>query len=405
MNQQYRDLGISSRSPVAIAAIENFADELVSHGSNCRVIFDALAADPDCALAQAYAGALFLTTMTREGRVQAAPRITAAQALTSVANDRERYSIEAVASWAAGDELRAIHILRTIVEVWPHDLVAAKLCQVLELGAGDFAGMCRTSAMVAAVDDRSGHALGLHAFALDQVGDPETAYRFARRAIELSPGRDPWAQHAAAHAMAAMEQLVEGRAFLHAHAGEWDRCSSFMLTHNWWHVALFSIELGDEGGALDLFDERVWGVRKGHCQDQVNAISLLARLNMRGVEAGWRWDDIATHVEDRIEDRISGFLDLHYLYALAMAERDAAADTLLEALEASSDSGVLTGLARGLLAHARRDYISAAVALGAVRPYLEQVGGSNIQRDLFERVFADSVRRMRTDRLLLRQAA
>ena len=178
-----------------------------------------------------------------------------------------------------------------------------------------------------------------------------------------------------------------------------------MLTHNWWHVALFSIELGDEGGALDLFDERVWGVRKGHCQDQVNAISLLARLNMRGVEAGWRWDDIATHVEDRIEDRISGFLDLHYLYALAMAERDAAADTLLEALEASSDSGVLTGLARGLLAHARRDYISAAVALGAVRPYLEQVGGSNIQRDLFERVFADSVRRMRTDRLLLRQAA
>lgn len=405
MNQQYRDLGISSRSPVAIAAIENFADELVSHGSNCRVIFDALAADPDCALAQAYAGALFLTTMTREGRVQAAPRITAAQALTSVANDRERHSIEAVASWAAGDELRAIHILRTIVEVWPHDLVAAKLCQVLELGAGDFAGMCRTSAMVAAVDDRSGHALGLHAFALEQVGDPETAYRFARRAIELSPGRDPWAQHAAAHAMAAMEQLVEGRAFLHAHAGEWDRCSSFMLTHNWWHVALFSIELGDEGGALDLFDERVWGVRKGHCQDQVNAISLLARLNMRGVEAGWRWDDIATHVEDRIDDRISSFLDLHYLYALAMAERDAAADRLLEALEKSSGNGVVTGLARGLLAHARRDYISAAVALGAVRPYLEQVGGSNIQRDLFERVFADSVRRMRTDRLLLRQAA
>lgn len=405
MNEQYRDLGISSRSPVAIAAIENFADELVSHGSNCRVIFDALAADPDCALAQAYAGALFLTTMTREGRVQAAPRITAAQALTSVANDRERHSIEAVASWAAGDELRAIHILRTIVEVWPHDLVAAKLCQVLELGAGDFAGMCRTSAMVAAVDDRSGHALGLHAFALEQVGDPETAYRFARRAIELSPGRDPWAQHAAAHAMAAMEQLVEGRAFLHAHAGEWDRCSSFMLTHNWWHVALFSIELGDEGGALDLFDERVWGVRKGHCQDQVNAISLLARLNMRGVEAGWRWDDIATHVEDRIDDRISSFLDLHYLYALAMAERDAAADRLLEALEKSSGNGVVTGLARGLLAHARRDYISAAVALGAVRPYLEQVGGSNIQRDLFERVFADSVRRMRTDRLLLRQAA
>jgi len=405
MNEQYRDLAISNRSPVAIAAIEAFADELVSHGSNCRLIFEALAADPDCALAQAYAGALFLTTMTREGRAQAAPRIAAARALASVANDRERHIVEAIAAWAAGHDTQAIRILRMIVEVWPHDLVAAKLCQILELGVGDFAGMCRTSAMVAAVDDRCGHALGLHAFALEQNGDPEMAYRFARRAIELSPGRDPWAQHAAAHAMAAMEQPVEGRAFLHAHAGEWDRCSSFMLTHNWWHVALFSIELGDETGALDLFDERVWGVRKGHCQDQVNAISLLARLDMHEVATGWRWDDIATHVEDRIGDRISGFLDLHYLYALARAERDGAADRLFEALEASSGNGVVTGLARGLIAHARRDYVNAAVALGNVRSHLEQIGGSNIQRDLFDRMFADSVRRMRMDRPLLRQAA
>lgn len=405
MNEQYRDLAISSRSPAAIAAIETFADELISHGSNCRVIFDALAADPDCALAQAYAGALFLTTMTREGRVQAAPRIVAARALMGDANDRERHSIEAIAAWAAGDDVQAIRILRLIVQAWPHDLAAAKLCQILELGAGDFAGMCRTSAIVAAVDDRSGHALGLHAFALEQVGDPETAHRFARRAIDLNPGHDPWAQHAAAHAMAAMDQPVEGRAFLHAHAGEWDRCSSFMLTHNWWHVALFSIELGDDAGALDLFDERVWGVRKGHCQDQVNAISLLARLDMRGVGTGRRWDDVATHVENRIGDRVSSFLDLHYLYALAMAGRDAAADALSEALEASSGNGVVTGLAHGLLAHARRDYLNAAVALGAVRPHLEQVGGSNIQRDLFDRIFADSVRRMRMDRPALRKAA
>jgi len=405
MNEQYRDLAISSRSPVAVAAIETFADELVSHGSNCRVIFDALAADPDCALAQVYAAALFLTTMTREGRVQAAPRIAAARALISGANDRERHSIEAIAAWAAGDDMQAIRILRMIVEAWPHDLVAAKLCQILELGVGDFSGMCRTSAMVAAVDNGSGQALGLHAFALDQLGDPEMAYRFAHRAIALSPGRDPWAQHAAAHAMAAMGQLVEGRAFLHAHAPDWERCSSFMLTHNWWHVALLSTELGDEAGALDLFDERVWSVRKGHCQDQVNAISLLARLDLSGIPTGGRWNDIATHVEGRVGDRTSAFLDLHYLYALGMAGRDTAANMLVEALEASSSSSVVAGLARGLLAHARRDYLNAAVALGAVRPCLEQVGGSNIQRDLFLRIFADSVRRMRADCRPLQRAA
>ena len=405
MNQQYRDLAISTRSSAAIAAIEHFADELVSHGSNCRVIFDAVAADPECALAQAYAAALFLTAMTREGRVQAGPRIAAARALARGANERERHTIGAVAAWAVGDDWQAVRILRTIVEIWPHDLVAAKLCQILELGVGDFAGMCRTTAMAAAVDDRAAHALGLHAFALEQAGDPETAHRFARRAVELSPGRDPWAQHAAAHAMSAMDQPVEGRAFLHAHASDWDRCSSFMLTHNWWHVALFSIELGGEGSALDLFDERVWSVRKGHCQDQVNAISLLARLEMCGIAAGRRWDDIAAHVKDRIDDRTSYFLDLHYLYALAMAGWDAAANNLCEALAAQANNGIVTALALGLVAHARRDYLNAAVALGPARPHLEQIGGSNIQRDLFHALFADSVRWMRMDRPLLRQAA
>ena len=178
-----------------------------------------------------------------------------------------------------------------------------------------------------------------------------------------------------------------------------------MLTHNWWHAALFSIELGDESGALNLFDERVWGVRKGHCQDQVNAISLLARLHMHGVSTNRRWDDIADHVENRARDRVSAFLDLHYLYALAMAGRGDAANGMVEALEASFQSGPLSGLARGIAAHARGDYLDAAVALGAARPYLEQVGGSNLQRDLFHRIFADSIRRMRVDYRRLPKAA
>lgn len=395
MNDRYNALPITSGSEAAIDAIRAFADELISHGSNCRVIFDALAADPDCALAQAYAGALFLTAMTREGQVQAAPRIAAARLFAPYTSERERCTIEAIAAWGSGDEPRAIRLFRNIVECWPHDLIAAKLCQVIELGCGDFAGMIRTSSMAASTDDRSGHALGLHAFALEQSGDPGLALRFARRAIELSPGCDPWAQHAVAHAMAALDQPVEGRAFLHAHANDWDRCSSFMLTHNWWHMALFSLDLEDDTGALDLFDERIWGVRKEHCQDQVNAISLLARLEMVGVAADWRWDDIATYVENRIGDRISGFLDLHYLYALARAGRDSAVDRMAAGLAEASSNGLLASIARGLIAHARGEYRKAAEALAPVRPHLAQIGGSNIQRELFEGMFAHSLRQMR----------
>ena len=395
MEAHYQSLTVTTRSGPAIQAIENFADELLSHGSNCRIIFEALAADPESTLGHAYAAGLYLTAMTRDGHAQAAPHIAAASLFAPNASERERITVNAISAWSNGDEQRAITLFRSIIETWPHDLVAAKLCQILELGSGDVAGMLRTSAMAASVNDRDGFALGLHAFALEQNGNPDLALRFARRAIEVSPSRDPWAQHAAAHALAAMDQPVEGRAFLHAHAHNWDRCSSFMLTHNWWHMALFSLELGDSVGALDMFDERIWGVRKEHCQDQINAIALLARLEMADVKVGWRWGDIAAYVEKRVSDRMSDFLDLHYLYALARAGYDVAANHLAAALDASSLSGRLSGLAFGLVAHARGDYLAAATTLGPVRPYLAQIGGSNVQRALIHEMFAHSICRLR----------
>ncbi len=390
MNEHYLDLPISTASARAASAIVTFAEELVSHGNGCQAIFVALEADPECALAQAYAAALFLTLMTREGQVQAAPRLSAAWVHSAGATERERRTVSAITAWSAGDTESAIRQFRHIVEIWPHDLVAAKLCQILELGRGDVAGMVRTSGMAASIDDRDGRALGLHAFALDQNGQADLALRFARRAIDMSPTHDPWAQHAAAHALSAKGLPFEARALLRAHAPGWKRCSSFMLTHNWWHLALFSLELGDRTGALRNFDEHVWGVRKGHCQDQINAIALLAQLELAGVEVSARWADVADHVAPNAEDGIDGFLDLHYLYALARAGRHAEADGLVERLSFRS----LAGLAKGLVAHARNDYHAAALALGPAQVLVPGLGGSNIQKALFADLYADSVRRM-----------
>lgn len=401
MNEHYLDLPISTASARAASAIVTFAEELVSHGNGCQAIFVALEADPECALAQAYAAALFLTLMTREGQVQAAPRISAAWVHAAGATERERRTVSAITAWGAGDTATAVQQFRQIVEIWPHDLVAAKLCQVLELCRGDIAGMVRTSGMAASIDDRDGRSLGLHAFALDQNGQAELALRFARRAIDMSPTRDPWAQHAAAHALAAKGLPFEARALLRAHAPGWQRCSSFMLTHNWWHLALFSLELGDRGGALQHFDDHVWGVRKGHCQDQINAVALLARLELAGVKVGRRWDDVAAHVVPNAEDGIDDFLDLHYLYALARGGYDAAADSLVERLTGRS----LTGLAIGLVSHARGDYQAAALALGPAQALVPRLGGSNIQKALFADLYADSVRRMTSVARHWKQAA
>ena len=308
MNDQYCFLPITTGSVAAAKAIHGFADELLSHGAKTQIIFDAVAEDPECALGHAYAAALYLTQLTREGQRQAAPHVCAAKRLADWCSPREAETIEAIAAWSRGEDRRAIAILRWVVEATPHDLVAAKLCQILELGVGDVQGMLRTSAMATAIDGRSGFALGLHAFALEQAGHAEVALRFARRAIELQPDCDPWAQHAAAHALLALNRSPEARALLRDFAPSWERCSSFMVTHNWWHLALIELDLGNHSQALAIFDDHVWGVRKGHVQDQINAISLLVRLEFHNDRLSSRWEDIALHLEGRTSDRISDFV-------------------------------------------------------------------------------------------------
>lgn len=387
------EIAITTRSLAALQAIHRFGAELLSHGCHASVIFEALAHDPDCALAQAYAAALFLTQMTREGRVQAAPRLDAADQLAEQATLRERQVIAAIGQWAIGDEQAAVRLLHDVVREYPHDLLSAKLCQILQLNRGDLAGMCRTASIASAAEPEGGYAAGLFAFALEQAGETDRAEALAYRALERNPLTDPWAQHTLAHVHAAREDWVKGRAFLRAHASSWNRCSSFMLTHNWWHAALFALELGDDGDALRLFDEHVWGVRKQHCQDQVNAISLLARLEMQGVDAGSRWDDIADHVAPHVNDRISGFLDLHYLYALARAGRDAVVDAFAKDLADRSAGAPTSLLASGIIAHARGRWYDAAAAIGQVRNRISAIGGSQMQRALFEAMLFDSLSR------------
>jgi hypothetical protein len=84
---------------------------------------------------------------------------------------------------------------------------------------------------------------------------------------------EPWAQHALAHVMLTEGRLREGRAFMDAVSGGWAGLTSFMRTHNWWHLALFHLELGDDAAALRLYDQEVWGVDKTYSQDQVGAVS------------------------------------------------------------------------------------------------------------------------------------
>ena len=155
---------------------------------------------------------------------------------------------------------------------------------------------------------------------------------------------------------------------------------------------------------LALYDSQVWGVVKEYTQDQINAVSLLARLELAGVDVGDRWTDVADHLAPRLADHVLPFLDLQYLYGLARAGRMEAARTLqnniaahaatrTESHERTVWQQVCVPTAHGLLAHAQGDWVTAAEKLGTALPRLVEIGGSHAQRDLFHQIWVDALQR------------
>jgi tetratricopeptide (TPR) repeat protein len=388
------DLAVTTGHAEVVDALDAFAVEVLSHGKGAAVILDAATLDAHAPLANAHAAALYLFLQTREGRQRAAPWLERARgaAARDGVGERERVWVEAIGAWAGGDVQAALAHHVGIARRWPGDLLNAKFAQIHQLSVGDRRGMRDLAAAVLPFHRGTSFAWGLLAFAHEQVGELDAAQAAGEHAVAMNPD-DPWAQHAVAHVHEARGDAGAGIAWLAPRAASWDRCSSFMFTHNWWHLALFHLERGEAGAALALYDERVWGVRKGYVQDQVNAVSLLARLEQAGVDVGARWVDVAGHVRPRIFDRQSAFLDLHFGYALARAGEDSAVGQLIDGVvehAALSATPLWREVAlpalHGLVACARGQWREAAVRLGPLAGRLHRLGGSTAQQAWFERL-------------------
>ncbi|MGI4779527.1 MAG: tetratricopeptide repeat protein [Janthinobacterium lividum] len=397
---------VTLHDPASLGAVDAFVHGFVSCESSAAEV---LAAEhDDSPLIQAYCAALHMFSESRDGAPGARGFIERAQTGAARATERERRFIAAVAAWIDGDVTGAIALHQEQARKQPRDLVSVKLGQYHCFNTGDCPGMLRLAlaALPAAADVPYVH--GMAAFGYEQCHRMREAETSARRAIGMRR-KEPWAHHALGHVMLTEGRLAEGLAFMHSVSDTWAGLNSFMVTHNWWHVALFLIDLGRDDEALAVYDDHVWGVAKDYSQDQIGAVSLLARFELSGIDVGERWDGVAVHLRGRLDDHVLPFLDLQYLYGLARAGRPEA-DALLRNIEvfASQAPGaarlvwehVCVPAAHGLLAHARGDFSGAMEGLGTALPRMAEIGGSHAQRDLFEQVYLDALVRAGTQRTL-----
>lgn len=382
----------------SLAGLDDFVGGFIASELRVGNILDTAAVDA-APLVQAYAAALHMFAETRAASASARPFIDQALASPLKATPREQGFVAAVAAWVEGDAPRSARLLERHLREFPRDLVALKLAHYHLFNLGDSPGMLRAALLCLPAAADVPYLHGMLAFAWEQCHLLEQAEAAARTAIAMER-KEPWAHHALAHVMLTRGRIREGHAFLAEMSDSWVGLNSFMETHNWWHQALFALELDRPDEALALYDRRVWGVAKDYSQDEVNAVSLLARLELAGVGVGDRWQDLADHLLQHVDDQVLPFLDLQYVYGLARAGRPQA-DALLRNIQAHAAQvapalqpawqRVCLPASRGLLAHARGDWQRAVDELGQALPRLTEIGGSHAQRDLFAQVHLDAL--------------
>ncbi|HVW92352.1 MAG TPA: tetratricopeptide repeat protein [Devosia sp.] len=389
---------VSGNSAIALQGIDDFVSGFLAYEKRAANVLAVADAEPDSVLANIYAGFTWMFLEAPEAPGLARRYLERAEVHENLANAREFLLLEQLRRWIADDIPGVQAIGERIVTDFPRDLASVKLHQYFSFNRGDAPLMLAIAEKALPGNTGNPYMHGMLAFGYEQMHRLEEAERAARHALELKE-KEPWAQHALAHVMLSTGRVREGDAFLRQASRTWVDLNSFMYTHNWWHQALFSISLGDNEAVFDAYDRHVWGQEKSYSQDQVGAVSLLARMEIAGLDVGDRWADVADHLKLRAKDTVQPFLTIQYLYGLARAER-AEADMLMAAVEERArddrlfDHRVWAEVAlpacRGVLAHARGRHADAAQLLDSVSDRIHEIGGSHAQRDLFGQLRLDA---------------
>jgi hypothetical protein len=392
-------LEVGNADAGAIEALDFLNEEWLRFGNELDRFVAAADREESCAMLPLMAANLVFSMNSTDGHAAGVRYLEKARTLARDANVRERAWLAATAAYAGGDGPAAQKIHEDMAIEWPRDLMSAKLGQLHAFNCGDCEGILRIGDRILPANSENHYAWAMRAFGLGECNRLDEAEAAARTAIDMER-RDPWAHHAVAHCLEARGRMLEGVAFLESMSDTWVDCNSFMYTHLWWHQALFLIDLERTDEALGLYDRRVWGVWKEFSEDQINAVSLLARLELRGVDVGDRWADVAHYLKPRLHEHYSPFLDLQYPYGLARAGEASAVTEMLASLEDRAEQAkpfereawaAAVPAAHGLAAHAKTDYADAARLLGQAVPHLRPIGGSIAQRALFGAIHLDAL--------------
>ncbi|XP_020580174.1 uncharacterized protein LOC110024490 isoform X2 [Phalaenopsis equestris] len=322
---------LRTSSDACVAAIDAYYGEVLCYGRNRAVILEAPAKDPACLLGNALA-AHFLSSKDPS---KASSLLASATAALENATSYEKAVYESIIPLVGDrrDEEAALRRHVEFVKEFPNDLASLKRAQILCFYMG------RPHLSLSLVEQALPHnqdksfIYGMLAFPLLELGRMAEAKSAARRGWEINKF-DIWSQHC--HDC----HFNEAVNFMESCSSTWGSCSSFMYSHNWWHVAVCYLEGNAPfGKVLEVYDQQIWKELQKSDSDQadvfLNALGLLLLFDVRcqldAVED--RLLLAAKILKDKSLWHVEWLLDILSLWALARAKESLKAEELLSSIK------------------------------------------------------------------------
>jgi tetratricopeptide (TPR) repeat protein len=355
---------------------------------------DALAADPDFALAHAGKA----QTLMREGNVaDARAALLTAKALAVGLTEREASHVAIFDLGSSGQTEAAIAAVRNHLAAWPLDALVISIAanpNGLIGGSGRLGQKHQIAELMDSVGPHYGDDywfLSYHAMALSEDGRLAEAWPKIERSVALNR-KNAHAAHGFAHVCYESGEPDTAREFLLPWLAEYPR-DGFFYGHLSWHLSLVEIALGHWAEAHELYRDAIELARHsgGPQQKMSDGCAFLWRSELAGHPrdaAAWR--AICDYAGEALPRPGSGLADLHVILAHAVMGDDAALESCNRQIEELAAAGrypsgsYLPALARGFAAFERADFAATIEALAPLAGQNERIGGSRAQHDLIE---------------------
>lgn len=377
----------------------------IYRGDPIVLLDEATQAAPAFAMGYIAKAHMFATTSEPAAITEAKTLVDTARALPL--NDRERSHIAALDRLFEGEWSQAAEVLERHNLRYPHDILALQSGHLIDFFCANARNLRDRIARVLPfwTAEMPGYpiVLGMYAFGLEECGDYARAEDMGRKAVALQP-LDCWAHHAVVHVMEMQGRPEDGIGWMIAREPHWAGDDNLFKVHNWWHRALFHLELGQHDDALALYDGAIREERSGVALQLIDASAMLWRLHLSGVDVSDRWAELATAWEPHADGRTYAFNDWHAVMAYLGAGREQAIERVQAALRTTASlpseadrwaSAYALPLVEGFVAFWRGDYAIAVDRLWRGRAISNAFGGSHAQRDVIDWTLLEAASRGR----------